>query len=91
MSKRNTISFLRDEESYLTQICLSLEDYMIFGSWSQIRKVENDNSMALPLTQERSEWKQRCLTRTIGPRLFLALYKDQQFASGLKIPVTPLH
>lgn len=50
-----------DEKSYLMQICLSIEDYVIFGSWSQIRKVENDNSMALPLTQ--GQWKQRCLAR----------------------------
>ncbi|TGZ37473.1 Uncharacterized protein DBV15_10572 [Temnothorax longispinosus] len=28
---------------------------MIFGSWSQIRKVENNNSMASPLTQGHSE------------------------------------
>lgn len=62
MTKRNMKYevFSEDEEYYLTQICLSVEDYVIFGSWSQIRKVENDNSMALPLTQGHSEWKQRC-------------------------------
>jgi len=54
-------SFFEDEESYLTQICLFIEDYVIFGSWSQIRKVENDNSTALPLTRRHSKWKQRCL------------------------------
>ena len=51
MNTKNSNSFLEDEESYLMQICLSIEDYVIFGSWSQIRKVENDNSMAVSLIQ----------------------------------------
>ncbi|KYN30055.1 hypothetical protein ALC57_00498, partial [Trachymyrmex cornetzi] len=85
-------SFLEDEESYLTQICLSIEDYVIFGSWSQIRKVENDNSMAVPLTQgqQLANGSNTAWPKRLDLDIFWVYNKGQQLTSGFKIPVTPL-
>ena len=89
---KNSNSFLEDEESYLTQIYLSIEDYVIFGSWSQIRKVENDNSMAVSLIQgqQLANGSNTAWPKRLDHDIFWVYNKGQQLASGFKIPATPL-